>query len=105
VAAIEAQLKAAQAALAVSRKEVPLIVQTAEATVVLARSQLTTARASEKQAGRDASHFNRLVEAGTVDRRRYEQMELACQVARIARHHHHIHAFNSIRLIGEEMVY
>jgi hypothetical protein len=45
------------------------------------------------------------VEAGTVDRRRYEQMELACQVARIARHHHHIHAFNSIRLIGEEMVY
>jgi HlyD family secretion protein len=100
---MEAQLKAAQTALAVSRKEVPLIVQTA-ATVVLARSQLTTVRASEKQAGRDASRFSRLVESGTVDRRRYEQMELAWQVARIARHHHHIHAFNSIRLIGEEMV-
>jgi plasmid stabilization system protein ParE len=53
----------------------------------------------------DVSRSSRLVEAGTVDRRRYEQMELACQVARIARHHHHIHAFNSIRLIGEEMVY
>lgn len=81
-AAMEAQLKAAQTALAVSRKEVPLVVQTAEATVVLARSQLATARASEEQAGRDASRFSRLVETGTVDRRRYEQMELAWQVAR-----------------------
>jgi len=81
-AAMEAQLKAAQTALAVSRKEVPLVVQTAEATVVLARSQLATARASEEQAGRDASRFSRLVETGTVDRRRYEQMDLAWQVAR-----------------------
>ncbi|MEE4251422.1 MAG: biotin/lipoyl-binding protein [Alcanivoracaceae bacterium] len=67
-AAMEAQLKAAQTALAVSRKEVPLVVQTAESTVILARSQLATARASEEQAGRDASRFSRLVETGTVDR-------------------------------------
>ncbi len=81
VSALEAQLKAGQNALAVLRKEVPLGVQTAQATVNLARAQLATARANEEQAARDASRFRRLLESGTVTRQRSEQMELAGQVA------------------------
>ena len=40
-----------------------------------------TALANAAQAERDAARFRRLAESGTVDRHRYEQMELASQVA------------------------
>lgn len=81
VVALEAQLKAAQTGLAMLRKDAPLTVQTAEAGEALARSQRATALANEAQAARDAARFKRLAESGTVDRHRYEQMELASQVA------------------------
>jgi len=82
VVALDAQFKAAQTGLAMLRKDAPLTVQTAEAGEALARSQRATALANEAQAARDAARFKRLAESGTVDRRRYEQMELASQVAR-----------------------
>jgi HlyD family secretion protein len=81
VVALEAQFKAAQTGLAMLRKDAPLTVQTAEAGEALARSQRATALANAAQAARDAARFKRLVESGTVDRHRYEQMELASQVA------------------------
>jgi HlyD family secretion protein len=81
VVALEAQFKAAKTGLAILRKDAPLTVQTAEAGAALTRSQRATALASAVQAARDAARFKRLVESGTVDRHRYEQMELASQVA------------------------
>jgi len=81
VIALDAQFKAAQTGLAMLRKDAPLTVQTAEAGEALARSQRATALANAVQAARDAARFKRLAESGTVDRHRYEQMELASQVA------------------------
>lgn len=82
VVALEMQTKAAQTGISVLRKDVPLTVQSAEAALANARSQLATARANEEQAARDAARFRKLAESGTVDRHRYEQMELASQAAR-----------------------
>lgn len=81
VSAMEAQWKAAQTALAVARKDLPLMIQTAEANLAHARAQLASARSSAEQTARDAERFRRLAEAGTVDRHRYEQMALAAEVA------------------------
>ena len=81
VVALEAQFKAAKTGLAILRKDAPLTVQTAEAGAALTRSQRATALANAAQAERDAARFKRLAESGTVDRHRYEQMELASQVA------------------------
>lgn len=74
--------QAAQTGISVLRKDVPLTVQTAEAALANARSQLATARANEEQATRDAERFGKLAESGTVDRHRHEQMELASQAPR-----------------------
>ncbi|NMG49253.1 HlyD family efflux transporter periplasmic adaptor subunit [Azoarcus communis] len=79
--AMEAQWRAAQTALAVARKDLPLAIQTAEANLAHARAQFASARSSAEQAARDAERFRRLAEAGTVDRHRYEQMALATEVA------------------------
>jgi HlyD family secretion protein len=81
VIVLDAQLKAAQTGLAMLRKDAPLSVQTAAAGAALARSQRATALANAAQATRDAARFKRLAESGTVDRHRYEQMELASLVA------------------------
>ncbi|MGQ0596783.1 HlyD family secretion protein [Aquabacterium sp.] len=81
VSAMEAQWKAAQTALAVARKDLPLAIQTAEANLAHARAQFASARSSAEQAALDAERFRRLAEAGTVDRHRYEQMALAGEVA------------------------
>ncbi len=79
--AMEAQVQAGRQDLEVLRHEVPLQVQSAEAGVALARSQLATARVNEVQAGRDAARYARLVETGTVPRQREEQMRQAWLVA------------------------
>jgi HlyD family secretion protein len=81
VAALQAQLQAAQTALAVARKDLPLAIQTAEANLAHVRAQRASARSSAEQAARDAERFRRLAETGTVDRHRYEQMALASEVA------------------------
>lgn len=81
VSAMEAQLKAAQTALAVARKDLPLAIQTAEANLAHARAQLASAHSSAEQTARDAERFRKLAEAGTVDRHRYEQTALAGEVA------------------------
>lgn len=79
--ALEAQLKAARTALDVARKDLPLAIQSAEANLAHTRAQLATARSNADQATRDAERFRKLAESGTVDRHRYEQTELARQVA------------------------
>lgn len=81
VNALEAQRKAAQTALQVGRKELPLATQTAEANLAHARAQLASARSNADQALRDAARFRKLAESGTVDPHRAEQMVLAGEVA------------------------
>lgn len=76
------QFQASQKAIAILRQDLPLAVQTAEASLAHARSQLATARANERQAARDAARYKRLAATGSVERHRKEQMELAWQTAR-----------------------
>jgi HlyD family secretion protein len=80
--ALEMRLKSAETAVAVLKEDFPLAVEAAEAGLVQAESQLATARANEKQAGRDAARFRKLARSGTVDQQRHEQMELAWRTAR-----------------------
>ena len=82
VLALEMRLKSAETAVAVLKEDFPLAVEAAEAGLVQAESQVATARANEKQAGRDAERFRKLAKSGTVDQQRHEQMELAWRTAR-----------------------
>ncbi len=81
VAALAAQTEAARTALTVLKKEVPLAIDTAEASIRHARAVLAKAEAAEDQAHRDAQRFRDLAEKGSVDKRRSEQMDLAWIVA------------------------
>lgn len=75
VAALSAQLDAARQGLAVLEKEVPLGISAAAA----ARDR---AAASSAQAARDAQRYAELLERGSVDRHRAEQMALGATAAR-----------------------
>ncbi len=79
--ATEAQLKSAQGALDIAQREVPLGVNLADATVSQAQAAYAKANALEKQAGLDAARHKDLFERGVIERHRYEQADLAWQVA------------------------
>ncbi|MFO1233975.1 MAG: HlyD family efflux transporter periplasmic adaptor subunit [Rivihabitans pingtungensis] len=74
VAQAEASVAALQAQLKVAEQQVPLAVASARA----ARER---AAAASAQAARDAERFDALLERGSVDRRRSEQMRLAATAA------------------------
>ena len=77
----EAQLRGAQAALDVSQKEVPMAINGADAAVSQAQAMSGKANAVEVQARRDAQRHKDLFERGVIERHRYEQADLAWQVA------------------------
>ncbi|MDE2427922.1 MAG: efflux RND transporter periplasmic adaptor subunit [Burkholderiales bacterium] len=79
--ATEAQLKAAQESLEVVSKEVPMGISVADATVSQAQAMLAKANAVEQQAQRDAQRHKELFERGVIEKHRYEQADLAWQVA------------------------
>ena len=79
--ASEAQLRAAQATLDVTQKEVPMGVSLADAAVSQAQAMLGKAGAVEQQSRRDAQRHKELFERGVIERHRYEQADLAWQVA------------------------
>ncbi len=81
LAALEAQREAAEQALAVSRKEVPLAISTAQAALAHARAQLRSSEIHAQQAERDAARMERLFITGAVERHRYEQAALARDTA------------------------
>jgi HlyD family secretion protein len=81
VAALAAQLKAAETSLAVLKQEVPLVIEIAEAGVANARAVLAKADAAEKQATLDARRFRELLGAGTIDNHRSEMADLAVTAA------------------------
>jgi len=81
VAALAAQLKAAEASLAVLKQDMPLVIEIAEAGVANARAVLAKADAAEKQAALDARRFRELLGAGTIDNHRSEMADLAVTAA------------------------
>lgn len=81
VSTLEAQLKAARVALDVLRKDVPLAVETARAVLSQARAGYNSARVQAEQAERDALRYERLFSSGAIDKRRFEQADLARKVA------------------------
>lgn len=81
VVVLQARIKAAQTDLEVSKKDVPLNIETAEAGVAHARAVLEEAEATEKQARRDAFRFRELFSRGTVEKHRTEQADLSLTLA------------------------
>ncbi len=80
--ALQASLKAARTNLAVSRKEIPLKIESAEADVAHARAALAAGEARAHQTRIDASRYAALVKKGGVDRYKADQADLAWRVAR-----------------------
>ncbi|MFZ3000915.1 MAG: HlyD family efflux transporter periplasmic adaptor subunit [Undibacterium umbellatum] len=79
--ATEAQVRAAQGALDVAQKEVPLGINVADATVSQAQAAYAKATAVEQQARLDAQRHKDLFDRGVIEKHRYEQADLAWQVA------------------------
>jgi HlyD family secretion protein len=78
----KAQLKAAQTALSVFKKNVPLKIDTAKAGLNHADAELVSSLATERQMLKDAERFRELLKTETVERRRSEQADLSWKVAR-----------------------
>ena len=78
----KAQLKAAQTALSVFKKNVPLKIDTAKAGLNHADAELVSSLATEEQMLKDAERFRELLKRETVERRRSEQADLSWKVAR-----------------------
>ncbi|WP_137938544.1 efflux RND transporter periplasmic adaptor subunit [Chitinivorax sp. B] len=81
VAAVQAQLLAAQTALDVAKQEVPLNITANQAQLVRAKALTDKALAAEQQAQRDAVRMRALQERGSVDRHKRELAELAAIAA------------------------
>lgn len=79
--AVQAQVQSAEASLAIARREVPLAQASANAGVSQAQAVLAKAAAVEAQAARDAQRHRELFEHGSIERHRAEQADLAWHVA------------------------
>jgi len=99
VAALEAKLKSAQAALGVGNQEVPLAVASARAGVANARATLAKANAAELQAGRDVERMRALEEEGSIERHRLEEAELLLSV----RHADRISAAAGVEVANQQL--
>ncbi|WP_442506163.1 HlyD family secretion protein [Novipirellula sp. SH528] len=82
VEAARAQYHAAQSGLELLEREVPLMVETAEASLEHAKAVVAKAKAAEQQSARDASRFTELASHGTIDKRKGEEAELGWTVAK-----------------------
>jgi len=80
--AIEAQVQAAHTSLAVLNLEVPLAIETADATVMRAGSMVERAIAVEKEARVDAQRFRNLAEKDEASLQQRDQADLKLDVAR-----------------------
>jgi len=78
----KAGLKAAQTALSVYKKNIPLTIDTAKAELDHADAELVSSRATEQQMLKDAERFRELLKRGTVKKRCSEQADLSWKVAR-----------------------
>lgn len=80
-AAFQARIKASRTDLEVLKKDVPLSIATAKASVAHARAVAAECEAKFEQNKRDAERFRDLAEKGSVDKHRSEQADLALTVA------------------------
>ncbi len=82
IVAARAQHRAAQTGLELLECEVPLMIETAEASVEHAKAVVAKAIAAEQQSERDAARFSDLASRGTIDKRKGEEAELGWTVAK-----------------------
>ncbi|NJN69375.1 MAG: HlyD family efflux transporter periplasmic adaptor subunit, partial [Nitrospira sp.] len=80
--AVEAEVQAAHADLAVLNLDVPLAIETASAEVVEYDAKVAKAIAVEKEARSDAQRFRELVEKDEATRQQWEQAEMRWDVAK-----------------------
>lgn len=77
LATLEAQVRAAQTTLSTQRRQVPLDVNTARASLAEAEAGLSKAKSQENQAKRDAGRYRELARQQVVEPQRAEQYDLA----------------------------
>ncbi|MCA9171959.1 MAG: HlyD family secretion protein, partial [Planctomycetales bacterium] len=82
IEAARAQYRAGQSGLELLEQEVPLLIDTAQASLEHAKAVFAKALAAEQQSARDASRFADLASRGTIDKRKSEEAELGWTVAR-----------------------
>jgi HlyD family secretion protein len=82
LAALGAQIRAAEVRLALARREVPLAIASSRTEVEQARAALAQAVATVDQTARDARRLAELRAAGTAAQQQKEQAQLAWKVAR-----------------------
>lgn len=80
--AVEAEVQAAHADLAVLNLDVPLAIEAADAEVVEYHAKVAKAIAVEKEARSDAQRFRELVEKDQATRQQWEQAEMRWDVAK-----------------------
>ena len=78
----KAELKVAQTALSVFKKNVPLKIDTAKAGLNHADAELVSSLATEELMLKDSERFRELLKKETVEKRRSEQADLSWKVAR-----------------------
>jgi HlyD family secretion protein len=79
--AVEAEVQAAHADLAVLKLDVPLAIEAASAEVVEYKAKIAKANAVEKEARSDAQRFRELAEKDQATRQQWEQAEMRWDVA------------------------
>jgi HlyD family secretion protein len=79
--AVEAEVQAAHADLAVLKLDVPLAIESARAEVVEYKAKIAKAIAVEKEARSDAQRFRELAEKDQATRQQWEQAEMRWDVA------------------------
>ncbi|MGE0643293.1 MAG: HlyD family secretion protein [Nitrospira sp.] len=80
--AVEAEVQAAHANLAVLKLDVPLAIESAGAEVLEYHAKVAKANAVEKEARSDAQRFRELVEKDEATRQQWEQAEMRWNVAK-----------------------
>ncbi|BBP42484.1 HlyD family secretion protein [Thiosulfativibrio zosterae] len=80
--AVLAQYKAAQTGLELLKKQVPLQVASAQATVDHAKAMLNSAQASSLQANKDTERYRQLYAKGTIEKHQLESSQLNAEVLR-----------------------
>ena len=82
LAVLDAQVRAAEIALAAVKKEVPLVIEAADAALVDASATLVSTEAAEEQAHHDEIRYKNLATKKIVAKHTLEEADLAWTVAR-----------------------
>ena len=81
LAVLDARVKASQMALSALKKEVPLVIEAADAALVDTAATVLKSEAAEQQAAHDKNRFQQLEAKHIVERHKLEEMALAWTVS------------------------